>query len=146
MRIWSDHNKDSAYAPASRILGGLTSEQAGTLAPGLPHSIYQELWHATIWQRLVLDMDEEARKNWEEQMFPSSPIPESEAQWQGLVSTFFTDIQKGEQIATETSTLDQQYFEGYTARELLEDLAVHNAYHLARIVAVRQVLGLWNPA
>lgn len=144
MRVWSDHNKDTAYSPISRILGGLTAEQAGTLVPGLPHSIYQELWHAAIWQRLVLDKDEEARKSWEGQMFPASPAPESATEWQGLADTFFADIQKGEHIAADTVTLDQLYFEDFTAREVLEDLAVHNAYHLARIVTLRQVLGLWN--
>ena len=146
MRIWTEHDKDTAYAPVSRILEAITTEQAGTLAAGLPHSIYQELWHLTTWQHLVISKDEEARQRWEGRQFSPDPTPPVDSDWQELVRIFMTDIEKGERMAEDTSTIDQPYFEGFTARETLEDLAVHNAYHLARIVALRQVLGIWNPA
>ena len=32
-----------------------------------------------------------------------------------------------------------------TVREQLESLAAHNAYHLGRIVLLRQLLGWWPP-
>jgi uncharacterized damage-inducible protein DinB len=32
-----------------------------------------------------------------------------------------------------------------TLQELLTNLAVHNAYHLGRIVQLRQMLGNWPP-
>ena len=34
---------------------------------------------------------------------------------------------------------------GFTWRNALEQLAVHNAYHLGKIVSLRQVLGCWTP-
>jgi hypothetical protein len=33
-----------------------------------------------------------------------------------------------------------------TLAERLESLAIHNAYHLGKIVALRQVIGAWPPA
>lgn len=110
------------------------------------HSIYQDLWHVALWQHLILMKDEAALERWnEESKFPPDSGPASEAVWQELVHSFVTDIEKGQPIAADAAALDQPYFAGYTAREALEGLAVHNAYHLARIVALRQLLGLWNP-
>lgn len=146
MRIWNTQNEDTAYAPVSHILEGLTSEQAGTPVAGLPHSIYQELWHAALWQRLILDKDQAALERWDDQSkFPASPAPESDTAWRELVTSFLADIKKGEPILADVAALDQPYFAGYTGREALEGLAVHNAYHLARIVALRQLLGVWDP-
>jgi class 3 adenylate cyclase len=34
---------------------------------------------------------------------------------------------------------------GVTLAERLESLAVHNAYHLGKIVALRQVIDAWPP-
>jgi len=34
---------------------------------------------------------------------------------------------------------------GVTLAEELESLAVHNAYHLGKIVALRQVIDAWPP-
>jgi hypothetical protein len=33
-----------------------------------------------------------------------------------------------------------------TVREQLENAAAHNAYHMGRIVLLRQSLGVWPPA
>ena len=33
----------------------------------------------------------------------------------------------------------------YTARDVWEHVAQHNAYHLGQIVVLRQVLGIWPP-
>ncbi len=146
MRIWNMQDEDTAYAPVSHILEGLTAEHAGTPIAGLPHSIYQELWHAALRQRLILDKDEAALARWDEQSkFPASLAPESDAAWKELVTNFLADIEKGEPILADDAALDRPYFAGYTGREALEGLAVHNAYHLARIVALRQLLGVWKP-
>ena len=36
-------------------------------------------------------------------------------------------------------------FPSMTVREQLESLAAHNAYHLGRVVLLRQLLGIWPP-
>src|ERR1700748_2608228 len=46
---------DSAAAPPSHILEGVSSELAHGTIPGAPHTIYQELWHITFWQQVTLD-------------------------------------------------------------------------------------------
>ena len=145
MKVWSDHDRDTDYAPVTRILGGLGPEQAGRMVAGLPHSLYQELWHAATWQRLTLGRDAAALARWNDHSkFPAAPAPASAAAWTDLVADFLADLQRGEVLAADTAALDRPYFDGFTARETLESLAVHNAYHLARIVALRQLLGAWE--
>jgi hypothetical protein len=39
----------------------------------------------------------------------------------------------------------EQVGPGVTFAERLEGLAVHNAYHLGKIVALRQVIDAWPP-
>jgi hypothetical protein len=34
----------------ARLLSGLTVDQVSVRPPGLPHTIYDELWHTTKWQ------------------------------------------------------------------------------------------------
>jgi uncharacterized damage-inducible protein DinB len=57
-------------------------------------------------------------------------------------------------LAAETENLDRQIrcpsrpgvpVRVMTAREQLENLAAHNAYHLGRIVLFRQLAGAWPP-
>jgi hypothetical protein len=33
---------------------------------------------------------------------------------------------------------------GETMRDVLHSLAVHNAYHMGKIVALRQIMGFWT--
>jgi hypothetical protein len=46
---------DSAAAPPSHILEGLSDELSHRKLSGAPHSIYEELWHIAFWQQVSLD-------------------------------------------------------------------------------------------
>ena len=46
---------DSAAAPAAHILEGLGADVVGRKFEGVPHTIYQELWHLAFWQQISLD-------------------------------------------------------------------------------------------
>ena len=46
---------DSAAAPAAHILEGLGADVIGRKFEGVPHTIYQELWHLAFWQQISLD-------------------------------------------------------------------------------------------
>lgn len=147
---------DSAFAPPAHILEGLSDESAHRLPPGAPHSIYEELWHIVFWQQVTLDWISGV-----ETLFPASPrdgfptVLDAECEsWSQLCQRFLTGSRQAGDAANDESRLDQPVrcpsrpgapTRTMTVREQLESLAAHNAYHLGRIVLLRQLLGTWPP-
>jgi uncharacterized damage-inducible protein DinB len=148
---------DSAHTPPSRILEGLPDELAHAQVAGATHTIYEELWHATFWQQVML----------ERVSGPGTPTPEHNAvsfptaeqtraePWPELCRRFLAGAQEAAALATsgDASDLDavvlcpspENPARRMTVREQLESFAAHNAYHFGRIVQLRQMLGSWPP-
>ena len=149
MNTWKHLFLTGEFAPRDHILGGLTLEQAGTRPAGAPHSIFEELWHAAQWQRIVLERDEAAFEHWEGgELFPLDPAPENEAVWQELVDSFLAYSERAVELARDETRLESAETDdnpGFTWRNALEVLAVHSAYHMGKIVLLRQLLGCWSP-
>ena len=149
MNTWKHLFLTGEFAPRDHILGGLTLEQAGTRPAGAPHSIFGELWHAAQWQRIVLERDEAALKSFDQGgQFPPDPAPEGEATWQDLVNSFLAYSERAVGLAQDEAWLESEETDdnpGFTWRNALEVLAVHSAYHMGKIVLLRQLLGCWSP-
>lgn len=149
VNVWEHLFLNGEFAPREHILRGLTSEQAGVRPSGAPHSIYEELWHAATWQHIVLRRDEAALTRWENAgQFPPTPAPEDEGTWQELVGVFLEDSAHAIKLAEDEAwldTIEDDDNPGFTWRNALEVLAVHSAYHLGKIVLLRQISGLWEP-
>jgi hypothetical protein len=103
---------------------------------GVAHTIYEELWHTTKWQSIVVQCDEAAAAAWMEKEpdFPSD-APVDEHTWEDIVREFLAGSARAVELARSGATLPER----------LENLAVHNAYHLGKIVALRQMIGAWPP-
>jgi len=148
---------DSAHAPPSHILEALPEDLAHWRVAGATHTIYEELWHATYWQQVMLD-----RVNGQGAASPqhnamSYPSPEQirEESWAGLCQRFLVGVQEAAEIADGKrgpkldavvlcpSASDAE--RSMTVREQLESFAAHNAYHFGRMVQLRQMLGSWPP-
>lgn len=147
--VWEFLFLNGEFAPRSYILDGLTLQQVSIRPTGASHSIYEELWHTVHWQRVVLEQDVEATELWEKGIsLPPSPAPKDEAAWQELVASFMALSARAVEMAQDTTWLETQEGvenSGFTWRNALEQLAVHNAYHMGKIVLLRQILGCWNP-
>lgn len=147
---------DSYAAPPSHILEGLTEVIAHQKPLGAPHSIYEELWHIAFWQQITLD--------WVggiETPFPASPadgfptvLDMEREPWLQLCERFFLGANAAAATARDESCINEPIrcpsrpghpVRVMSVREQLESLAAHNAYHLGRIVLLRQLLGLWPP-
>lgn len=147
---WDDLFLSGAFAPRAVLLRGLSLDQASTVPDGAPHSIYQELWHATKVIELSLENGRVVLESWPlEEHFPASPAPADGAAWQQLVSSFLAASQRAVDLSHDKVWLaspDPGYEHvGLTWRDALEFLTVHTAYHFGKIVALRQSLGSWPP-
>ena len=146
MGRWEQLFIDGEFMSRARLLSGLTIEQVSARPSGIPHTIYEELWHTTKWQSIVVQCDERAEAAWIDggQNFPSEP-PGNVRAWEDLVIEFLAGSETAVELGRSHERLTEDVRPGVTLAESLESLAVHNAYHLGKIVALRQLLHSWPP-
>jgi uncharacterized damage-inducible protein DinB len=143
---WRHLFVDGEYARREKVLSGLTLEQVKRPPSEQSHSIYEELWHATRWQTIIVTRDEELYASWQEDdLYPAHP-PEQEEEWTALVREFLSGLEKALEWASSPEKLGVEVDTEVTMGDVLHSLAVHNAYHMGKIVAVRQLIGAWPPA
>ena len=128
------------FPERAHLLSGLTLEQVRLCPEGASHSIYDELWHAAGYQRYVLERGDPAGDRY------PSVAPEHEQQWHDLVQLFLTGARTAADLGQEPARLAAELQPGETLGDELMSVAVHNAYHFGKIVALRQRIGAWPPA
>ena len=141
MGQWEHLFLDGEFSSRARLLSGLTVRQVSMRPSGFPHTIYEELWHTSKWQSIVVQCDDRTEPAWVdgEPDFPSE-APGRKRAWEDLVTEFLA----GSERAVELGRSSEAHPEG-TLADRLASLAVHNAYHLGKIVALRQAIGAWPP-
>ena len=127
------------FPPRAHLLSGLTLEQVTLCPDGASHSIYEELWHVVAYQQSIIAPGEPTRD-----VFPSA-APEDEQQWQELVRVFLDGARAAAAMGQAPERLAVEVEPGLTMADELNSVAVHNAYHLGKIVALRQRIGAWPP-
>jgi uncharacterized damage-inducible protein DinB len=150
---------ESYAAPPSQILEGLTDDLVRRELPNVPHTIYAELWHLTFWQQITLDWIARIETPYPNQPadgFPQNPSTEPPQEpWEQLRSRFLHGAEQAAAAAQDTVRLDHPIrcpsrlgalTRIMSVRDQLISLAAHNAYHLGRIVLLRQLLRAWPPA
>jgi uncharacterized damage-inducible protein DinB len=144
-----------AAAPA-KILEALNDEIAHRVPSSAPHSIYEEVWHMAFWQQVTLDWIRDI-----ETAYPASPrdgfptVLDSEREtWDQVRGRFLRGAEQAAAAARNSAELDKlvrcpsrptQPVRVMSVREQLESLGAHNAYHLGRVVLLRQLMGQWPP-
>jgi hypothetical protein len=139
MSNWEHLFLTGEFPARADLLSGLTLEQVTLRPAGASHSIYEELWHAAGYQRTVVERDQAAGD-----YYPSAG-PEHEQQWHDLVQQFLEGAQAAVAWAQAPDRLAMEAEPGVTMGDELHSVAVHNAYHLGKIVALRQRIGAWPP-
>ena len=144
MSIWDHLFLTGEFRAREDLLSGLTLEQVTLRPAGASHSIYEELWHAATWQRIVVERDKAAADALLRggANYPSA-APDHEQQWHDLVQQFLEGAQAAVAWAQAPDRLAVEEESGVTMGDELHSLAVHNAYHLGKIVALRQRIGAW---
>jgi uncharacterized damage-inducible protein DinB len=146
---------ESYAASPSHILEGLTDNLAHRELPNVPHTIYAELWHLAFWQQITLDWIAGIETPYPHQPSDGFPAKSSNESWEQLRQRFLHRAEQAAAAAQDTSRLDHPIrcpsrpgapTRIMSVRDQLISLAAHNAYHLGRIVLLRQILQAWPPA
>ena len=127
------------FPERAHLLSGLTFEQVTLRPPGASHSIYEELWHLVGYQQSVLERNDPAAE------FYPSAAPEHEHQWHDLVRVFLDGARTAAALGHSPERLAREVEPGVTLADELNSVAVHNAYHFGKIVALRQRIDAWPP-
>ena len=127
------------FPERAHLLSALTLEQVTLRPDGASHSIYDELWHAAGYQRYVLERGDAVGD-----LYPTA-APEHEHQWHDLVHAFLDGARAAAAMGQTPERLALEVEPGVTMADELNSVAVHNAYHLGKIVALRQRIGAWPP-
>ena len=128
------------FGERERLLSGLTLEQVTHRPEGVAHSIYDELWHLVGYQQSIVAPGGSPPDS----LFPTTD-PEHEDQWHQLVALFLTGARAAAALGQTPSRLAEELDPGLTLADELNCVAVHNAYHFGKIVALRQRIGAWPP-
>ena len=143
---WDDLLLTGGFAPRDSIFTGLTLEQVAARPNEVSHSIYQELWHTAMVLKISLEEGRAALERWPyAQHFPLSSAPTNQQEWDDLVSMFLTYSKRAVTLAEDESWLNAQEPEYPQSRwrDGLEFLAVHTAYHMGKVIGLRQVMKIW---
>ena len=127
------------FPERGQLLSGLTLEQVTLRPEGASHSIYEELWHVVGYQQSVIERGDPTGE-----FYPSAP-PQHESQWHDLVRVFLDGARAAAAFGQTPERLALEVEPGLTMADELNSVAVHNAYHLGKIVALRQRIGAWPP-
>lgn len=128
------------FADRAWLLSGLTLDQVTLRPDGASHSIYEELWHVVAYQQSILEPGYHGSE-----VYPGT-APEHEDEWHDLVRVFLHGTRAAAALGRQPERLAQEVEPGVILADELSCVAVHNAYHLGKIVALRQRIGAWPPA
>lgn len=128
------------FPERAHLLSGLTLEQVTLRPDGASHSIYDELWHLVGYQQSVIAPGGPPPGD----LYPTA-APNHEHQWHDLVQLFLAGARAAAGMGQSPARLAVEVQPGVTMADELSSVAVHNAYHFGKIVALRQRIGAWPP-
>lgn len=142
---WQD-----AHASFDSAIEGIPEKLRGVKPEGMPYTLWQLLEHIRLCQLDILEFCRNPNykePNFPDDLWPQKSEPSNSESWNKSVAGFRKDRDDLKQLASD-STIDLfakiPHGSGQTyLRELLL-VADHNAYHVADLVAVRRLLGIWN--
>lgn len=114
----------------------------------LPYSIWQLVEHIRIAQWDMLEFSKDGNHKspkWPEGYWPEVAAPPDEKSWDQSLMQFDQDLKSFIELI-QTRDLYEPIPHG-TGQTLLREalqIADHNAYHVAEIIVIRRLLGIWK--
>jgi hypothetical protein len=139
-----------AHATFDGVVADFPSKFRGEKPAGLPHSGWMLVEHLRITQWDILDFSRNpkyAAMNWPDDYWPKSPAPPSEAAWNKSIKSFRDDLNAMKKLVNDPKTdlfAKIPWGEGQTILREALLVADHNSHHLAQLIDVRRLLGIWK--
>jgi hypothetical protein len=139
-----------AHAKFEDAVKGLTPMMRGAKPAGFPHSAWMILEHLRLAQRDILEFSrnrKHASPKWPEGYWPETQAPPNAVAWSKSVEQFQSDLNAMKELVKNPKTdLFRKIPWGDGQTVLREALLVadHNSYHIAQLVDVRRLLGVWE--
>jgi hypothetical protein len=143
-------NGGEAHLAISDALANFPSDKRGAVANGLPHSAWQLLEHIRIVQWDILEFSRDPKHGspeFPDGYWPKTPQPANDAAWEKSLDAVQRDLQAMVALTKDPHSDLHAKFPWGAGQTLLREallVADHNAYHVAQIVDLRRVLGIWD--
>jgi uncharacterized damage-inducible protein DinB len=126
-------------------LEGLSAADAHRHPAGAPHSIAEIVAHMEFWQRWFLDRCD-GRNNAMAAKAAEGWPPVAAGSWDAVRGRFEREFTRGMALARDDARhdvplsppIDFPPLAGYTVRDALTHVALHNAHHLGQVITIRQ--------
>ncbi|MHB8214785.1 MAG: DinB family protein [Candidatus Sulfotelmatobacter sp.] len=139
-----------AHARFNDAVKDMSEELHGVKPNGLPNSAWMLLEHLRIAQRDILEFSRNPKyesPKWPEGYWPKTEAPPNAAAWSKSVQQFRKDLKAMQDlVANPKKDLYARipWGDGQTILREALLLADHNAYHVAQLIDVRRLLGVWK--
>jgi hypothetical protein len=139
-----------AHATFDDVVADFPSKFRGEKPAGLPHSGWMLVEHLRITQGDILDFSRNrkyAAIKWPDDYWPKSPAPPSEAAWDKSIKSFRDDLNAMKKLVNDPKTdlfAKIPWGDGQTILREALLVADHNSHHLAQLIDVRRLLGIWK--
>lgn len=143
-------NGGGAHVQFNDAVKNMPEELRGVRPDRFPHSAWMLLEHLRLAQWDILEFCRNAKykaPEWPKDYWPKKEAPPSGAEWNRSIKQFHNDTQSMKDLVSNPKTdLFARIAWGDGQTILREALLVadHNAYHIAQLVDVRRLLGVWK--
>lgn len=126
----------AAFRSVDDLLADLSFDQAGQGVPGVTYTLGGLLAHLQVTMRVSLDLITGKVQSWPDDLDVWPAAPANETEFNALLTDLHLMLSEANMLANDP---------GGVSRDILLDLAVHNAYHWGQVALIRQQQGVSFP-
>ena len=139
---------EDAHVSFDKAIEGIPPDLQGVQPKGLPYSAWQILEHLRLCQFDILDfcINPKYKELKFEDYWPGTIAPKAPDAWKKSIAAYKKDREDLQALACNPDFDLYAEIPWGTGQTYLRELllvADHNAYHVADLIAVRRILGLW---
>jgi len=139
-----------AHVKFDDVVKDFPPKQRGQKPAGMPHSAWMLLEHLRLAQWDILEFSrnkDHQSPEWPIGYWPKHAAPPNDKAWDQSVESFRKDLDEMRKLV-KSSTTDLYatipWGDGQTILREALLVADHNAYHVAQLLDVRRLLGIWK--